>query len=606
MKRTKERGITIIALIITVIVMLILAGVAINLSIGKNGIFRITKEATEETKVTSVIEKVKLILADYMLEKQLTPKALEEYLIELKEKGELEEVVNNGNGTITIEVEGYEITIREEDLRIIETIKISGVKPIFDVYITKIDGTKIEESEEETLEQKAITINIKNIGEYGENYTIEIKDGFGKILTKETNIIPNVMGQASYIINKSGIYTITVVGISQENPRTVVKTEEIKVNMPIIEESAMFSKAHGVIEIVWLNENNTVRTENEGPISPAEHLGGLTAIKYSKSENKWVEADKNNSENDWYNYVAQIGNIDEKTSNWANAKSSDSNAYFVWIPRYAYKITYFSSSAQARAYRESGSTEGIVGYSNIEGIVKVENGVEKLVKDSKPTNVMGKVETNQYADYIPHPAFEFEGSKAGIWVGKFESSGSKTQVKIIPNTTSLRNIKVGDIFTACLDVKNTYNLIGDSHMMKNIEWGAVAYLAESKYGRNGVEITINGSEFVTGGGNYTGNVLQSTTGNIYGIYDMCGGANEYVAGTLTGKLSNSYYNFTNIDSKYYDIYATNYNESKRIKGDALYETSTNVNSSANVGNAWNGDFSRYVFSNYPMWGRGRL
>ena len=347
------------------------------------------------------------MLADYMAEKYTGTKTLEDYLNKQKTDGKLDKVTNNGNGTITVEVDGYEITIKEDDLSIIGTEKAGGEKTIFQVYLTKTNGSTIEPSEKETLEQKAITIDIINIGEFGEIYTIEVKDSKGNILTKETNIISNVTGQASYIIKKSGIYTITVTGTKEGKTRTSTKTEEIKLAMPIIEDSSMFSKANGVIDIVWLDTDNNVINE---PVSPANYLGGLTAIKYDGTN--WVEADETNADNSWYNYVAQIGTSDGKTSNWANARSSDSNVYFVWIPRYAYKITYFNTPNQVKAYRESGNTEGIIGYSNIEGMVKVENGVEKLLKDSKPTNVIGKAKTSQYTDYIVHPAFRFgEGTK---------------------------------------------------------------------------------------------------------------------------------------------------------------------------------------------------
>ncbi len=84
-------------------------------------------------------------------------------------------------------------------------------------------------------------------------------------------------------------------------------------------------------------------------------------------------------------------------------------------------------------------------------------------------------------------------TKLGIWVGKFEATGSINKVTIIPNTSSLRSVTVGQIFTACQGVKTTYGLTGDSHMIKNTEWEAVAYLVESKYGRNGTEIAISWS-----------------------------------------------------------------------------------------------------------------
>lgn len=77
--------------------------------------------------------------------------------------------------------------------------------------------------------------------------------------------------------------------------------------------------------------------------------------------------------------------------------------------------------------------------------------------------------------------------------------------------------------------------------MKNVEWGAISYLLNSKYGKN-TDITINdNSEYYTGGGietAYISNVAQSTTGNIYGVYDMSGGLWEYTAAYVNNGHSN--------------------------------------------------------------------
>ena len=592
-----DKGITLIALVITIIVLLILAGISIAMLTGDNGLLNRAKDAGEKTKEKGAIEKVQLMLDDYMTEKYTgTTRTLEEYLNEQKANGELDEVTNNKDGTITVEVDGYEITIKE-DLSIISTEKAGGTRPTFEIKTTKTDGTAITGDETEKL----VTINITNITEFGENYTIEVKDSSENILTKETNVVGD--GQASYIINKSGIYTIIVTATKDGITKTTTKTENITVAKAQIAETEVNSnlRANGVIDIVWLDMNNKVIDK---PISPANYLGGLTAIKYDGTN--WVEVDKANADNSWYHYEAQTGTSDGKTSNWANARSSDSNAYFVWIPRYAYKITYFDTEPHANAYRANNtSTEGIIGYSNIEGIIAVENGTEKLVTGSEPTNVTGRVQTSRYADYIPHPAFQFgeetTGKKAGIWVGKYESSGSTSEVKITPNTDSLRSITVGNMLTACQGVKNTYNLTTDSHMMKNTEWGAVAYLAESKYGRNGTEIGMNSTNQTTGQGNYVAYANQSTTGNVYGIYDMNGTSWEHVAGVLDSKLSNgSYYNFTGINSKYYNAYVS-YNESKKIKGDGIYETSTTGSGLT----SWHQDYSNFVDLSNPVFGRGR-
>jgi len=246
-------------------------------------------------------------------------------------------------------------------------------------------------------------------------------------------------------------------------------------------------------------------------------------------------------------------------------------------------------------------------------MVNVTSGTPRLIEGTQPTNVTGTVKTGTYSDYIPHPAFEFDGAKAGIWVGKYEPSGSTTTVTIKPNVSSLRSMTVSDMFTASQGVKTTYGLSSDSHMMKNTEWGAVAYLTESKYGRNGTEVGMNSSNYTTGGGDYKSNVLQSTTGNIYGIYDLNGGAWEYVAGYINNSDVSSNGNNTSMlsaDVKYRDVYTQglsdthtlNYSANKGIKGDATYETSTSYSSAT----SWHADSSYFPNSNYTVFERGRL
>ena len=116
--------------------------------------------------------------------------------------------------------------------------------------------------------------------------------------------------------------------------------------------------------------------------------------------------------------------------------------------------------------------------------------------------------------------------------------------------------------------------------MKNSEWGAVAYLAHSQYGRNGFEVDINNSSYyITGNGsNSTTSTTKvagvanaynteigahaSTTGNIYGVYDMSGGAYECVA-TFNTKDTKNYYarfatSFATTTNPESDEYATLY------------------------------------------------
>ena len=498
-----------------------------------------------------------------------------------------------------------------------EAVKQTDMANIEEILQTEITALQMEKNEisDTDIEELVTGLNVLQPG-----FSIEKGDGTW-ILTGETkngNVIRDI------IIQKNGIGVKVANAAEESQPALPPPAGEPT--------STQFDRTYGVIDIVWLDLSNKVITE---PLQiSATELGGLVPVKWTEMSGSYAEQtgiqNDPSSISDWYEYIAGTANSDNNNSRWANAKTTDENAYFVWIPRYAYKITYFNTQANANNYRANpASTTGIVGYSNIFGFV---NESDQLLIESTPTNVTGIVRTAEYSDYIPHPAFEFDGAKKGIWVGKYESSGNATTVKIIPNTASLRGIKVSNIFTASQGVKATYSLSGDTHMMKNSEWGVVAYLTESKYGRNGTEIYINNNEdYITGisGGstdaskssdttnvyNTPNGVKASTTGNIYGVYDMSGGSCEYVAGYIdnsnvkSGNHNTDLLDAVAINSKYADVYkatndtaANNYGENKVFKGDAIFETSTSYSSSK----GWHGDTVTFLSGSTAVFIRGRL
>ena len=152
-------------------------------------------------------------------------------------------------------------------------------------------------------------------------------------------------------------------------------------------------------------------------------------------------------------------------------------------------------------------------------------------------------------------------------------------------------------------------------MMKNDEWGAVAYLSKSKYGKN-AEVDINSdSSYYTGGGSgnaYVTNVGQSTTGTVHGVYDMSGGAWEYVAAYVNNgnsNLTNYGSSLVNGDAKTKNVYSkgssdsrdNNYSANSGKYGDAVYETSANGNASSS---SWYGDYSNFPITSNPFFLRG--
>ena len=229
-----------------------------------------------------------------------------------------------------------------------------------------------------------------------------------------------------------------------------------------------------------------------------------------------------------------------------------------------------------------------------------------------------------------------------------------------------------------------------SHMLKNSEWGAVAYLSASKYGAgvNGTQINsaypTNGKDAdgdpsgtsqarygITGCGPnnasgstskytdgtalsadlvesptacsqnttkaYNGSigVLASTTNTVYGIYDMSGGANEYVMGNLTGydnqsETSDSSYMTTQAKPPHVDLYKESlgfdYSDSDNTNpawsastfdlyynndvctwatcgGHALHETKQ-YQSVSGTKQSWGGDYSSFVYSSFRWFRRG--
>ena len=215
-------------------------------------------------------------------------------------------------------------------------------------------------------------------------------------------------------------------------------------------------------------------------------------------------------------------------------------------------------------------------------------------------------------EWLTHPAFTFGSSELpGIWVGKFEASGTTDNYQIKPNQKSLTSINLATMFNTSRSTILNASRYGinnniDTHMMKNMEWGAVAYLTNSVYGRyndastciaSGCEMWMNNINTGYGNGNVVsgqaqwgpsitgcsgssasadvlnsqtacdlgydwknGRVHASTTGNQYGIYDMSGGAWEYVMSVQKDSNGNvqvgsSGFSTSSLpDSKYYDLY----------------------------------------------------
>ena len=285
--------------------------------------------------------------------------------------------------------------------------------------------------------------------------------------------------------------------------------------------------------------------------------------------------------NEWYNYGNKVWAnaviLEDETITYNNGDvipEENIESYFVWIPRYSYQLW------------ELGEYSGLttVDSSKVHTIdVKFGTRTTSDAVDGECTTpgVSGESGNCEVGDYMTHPAFTSFGSN-GIWVGKFETgykgatneggarsnTNDSSKIEIKPNVYSWRSIQVANAYSA----SRTYKADLNSHMMKNTEWGAVAYLQHSAYGSQASVRINNNSNYITGyaaineptcgytnsneecnkyegtalktDGTYTINylntasVVASTTGNYSGVYDMSGGAWEYMMGVLADTNGN--------------------------------------------------------------------
>ena len=425
-----------------------------------------------------------------------------------------------------------------------------------------------------------------------------------------------------------------------------------------------------------------IASQQEGACTPSKVLDpsgasapvlaeGMIPVMWDGSD--WVKADTtNSSEYAWYSYgdkkwanavmvnetVSELNPSTQSAKTMATSTLSSKSradyldntktpvgsvinekdilAFYVWIPRYKYKLFNVNSEA-----------------------------IDPILIDVKfESKTTTKSSGSNNGEYLTHPAFTFGTTELdGIWVGKYDTTGIEDKPTILNDAEPLVNQNVSAQFATSQKFASgttylTANGVSkvDAHMMKNTEWGAVAYLKQSKYGLGLTDIEVGtwgtgGCSSKQGGGAPSaskndqivgsfmdiepeptlacdvGNTLTSTstTGNIYGVYDMAGGAAEYVMGVMqdntntnspmsgndtyynsgfTGKVydGGNYTSYTGTafpSSKYYDLYAfgTTYNDSsayaRRILGDATSET-----------RGWYSDYLDFAYAEYPWFERG--
>ena len=211
-QKNKQKGITLISLVVTIIVLIILAGVSISMLVGDNGIITQAQNAKRETEEAQAREKLELALIDLQTEKYMNSNYNAEQFV-------TDYLTNRGmvvQDDIVI-VDGYQFVIDRENLTITQSLG---------------KGT-----ESQTIE---IALNSNLASDYTKaTLSIEIQgsDNISKIQINGTEVSVPEKTENKYILTQdvevNGNYSVYVLDSNEEYKIAQIQVTGISENMQI-------------------------------------------------------------------------------------------------------------------------------------------------------------------------------------------------------------------------------------------------------------------------------------------------------------------------------------------------------------------------------------
>ena len=194
-KRTSlgERAITLIALVVTIVILLILAGVTITMTLGQNGLFTRAREGAAAYEESEVRDDLSMLITQYTWDKasEKTDKSLGDYL---KENGATSVKANADGTTLEVEYKGYVFTVNKDSGEITSVSKAGPRPQVSGVKVTEDSagqGNNVEQGKIAADSGKKLYIT----------FTSSIEGG-------TTTVSPAV----PYEVSKNGSYKFTITG----------------------------------------------------------------------------------------------------------------------------------------------------------------------------------------------------------------------------------------------------------------------------------------------------------------------------------------------------------------------------------------------------------
>ena len=210
-----KKGITLIALVVTVVVLIILAGVSINAVLGNNGIIKKANQAASVTKEAEVKEAINRTILEFYLTNDY--ETLEDFLKAKAEDGSIDSVTKNTDGTLTVKKGEYSVTVENKTNS--SGGSSSGGSTGGETQTPEITIGEVKVVADSTGTGSAIT----DVASVYLGNTLYIT--FSHSITGGTTTVDKTI---PYAVTKNGTYTFTVTGTV--NGKSYTKNVSVTVN----------------------------------------------------------------------------------------------------------------------------------------------------------------------------------------------------------------------------------------------------------------------------------------------------------------------------------------------------------------------------------------
>ena len=265
-----KKGITLIALVVTVVVLIILAGVSINAVLGDNGIIKKANQAASVTKEAEVKEAINRTILEFYLTNDY--ETLEDFLNAKVSEGKIDSVTKNADGTLTVKKGEYSVTVENKTNSSGGSSSGGSTGGETQAPEIKIGETKVVANSDGT--GSAIT----DVASVYLGNTLYIT--FAHSITGGTTTVDKTI---PYAVTKNGTYTFTVTGTV--NGKSYTKNVSVTVNQfkDVYEYMQTNTKVTYSGGEVWIPEGFRISTDSASTVQ-----GGVVIEDKDRNQFVWV------------------------------------------------------------------------------------------------------------------------------------------------------------------------------------------------------------------------------------------------------------------------------------------------------------------------------